>query len=316
MLKPTVSVVIASFNSGRTIAEALDSVLAQDYRPLDIVIVDDGSTDDTLRALQPYLDSVRVFSQANAGPAAARNTALQHAQGELVAFVDADDVWLPGKLSAQVRLLEARPEIGAVCTRWQPWHADADGAYRMPTPMRHLTVGDQIDPERCGWRYTHLLLGSEMLTSAVMMRRQVIDELGPFDPTLRNGEDYDYWLRLSRIRQIVRLASVGVLYRQWVGSETGTPKPVNYELRVLENALARWGQEGPDGARVDAQALERRIERMRLEHGYAHLLRGSADVALRAYLHAISRHPWNVKFWLRAGQAAIRRLGFRRVGLQ
>jgi glycosyltransferase involved in cell wall biosynthesis len=313
---PTVSVVIASYNGARTIAETLDSVLAQDYRPLDIVVVDDGSTDDFLQALQPYRDSVRVFSQANAGPAAARNTALQHAQGELVAFVDADDVWLPGKLSAQVRLLEARPEIGAVCTRWQPWHADADGTYRMPTPLRHLTVGDQVEPERCGWRYSHLLLGSELLTSAVMMRREVIDELGPFDPTLRNGEDYDYWLRLSRIRQIARLASVGVLYRQWLGSETGTPKPVNYELRVLENALARWGQEGPDGARVDAQALERRIDRMRLEHGYAHLLRGSADIALKAYLQAARRHPWNVKLWLRAGQAAIRRLGFTRVGLQ
>ena len=97
-MAPTVSVVIANYNSARTIAETLDSVLAQDYRPLDIVVVDDGSTDDSLQALQPYRESVRVFTQANAGPAAARNTALQHARGELVAFADADDVWLPGKV--------------------------------------------------------------------------------------------------------------------------------------------------------------------------------------------------------------------------
>src|SRR4051812_26302017 len=111
---PLVSVVIATYNSGRFVGQAVRSVLAQTYRPFEIVVVDDGSTDDTAGVLAGYRDGVRYVYQENRGPAAARNRGIAEAAGELVAFLDADDEWHPEKLSRQWEALSASPRAGLV----------------------------------------------------------------------------------------------------------------------------------------------------------------------------------------------------------
>jgi glycosyltransferase involved in cell wall biosynthesis len=132
---PQVSVIIPTFNNAQYIGEALNSVFSQDYDAYEVIVVDDGSTDDTQQTLKPYLDRIRFIYQSNAGSAAARNTGLTLAQGEFIVFLDADDFLLPGKLKQQVAYLTLKPQLGIVHSGWrivsetgaiistvEPWH--------------------------------------------------------------------------------------------------------------------------------------------------------------------------------------------------
>src|SRR4051812_3217208 len=110
----TVSVVIATYNHGRYLREAIDSALAQTHPPLEVIVVDDGSTDDTAEILQTYGGRIRAMRQANAGVAAARNAGLAAASGRYVGFLDSDDVWAPDKLARQLAVFDAQPALGLV----------------------------------------------------------------------------------------------------------------------------------------------------------------------------------------------------------
>src|SRR6476619_6869657 len=129
---PAVSVVMPAYNAGAYIGEALDSILAQGRDDVEVIVVDDGSSDDTLDVARSRGTAVRVFAQANLGSAVARNRALDEARAPLVAFLDADDVWLPGKLDAQLRALERDPSLGGVYSAWHVWKPDANGTYARP----------------------------------------------------------------------------------------------------------------------------------------------------------------------------------------
>jgi glycosyltransferase involved in cell wall biosynthesis len=129
VIPPLVSVIVPAYNCGRFVAEAVESALYQDYPAKEVIVVNDGSTDDTLIRLTRFGSAIRVISQKNAGPPAARNTGLREAQGSYIALLDADDVWLPGKLSAQVNYLENHAEVGTVYTAWQLWKPDTNGGF-------------------------------------------------------------------------------------------------------------------------------------------------------------------------------------------
>src|SRR3990170_3473675 len=109
-----VSVIIPAYNSARFLPEAIESVLAQTYKDYGIIVIDDGSTDNTKETLEPYFDKIKYIYQQNQGAASARNTAIRHSQGEYIAFLDADDVWLPEKLHIQVEYLNNNPGIAMV----------------------------------------------------------------------------------------------------------------------------------------------------------------------------------------------------------
>src|SRR5512139_2667017 len=110
MAAPTVSVVVPAYNAAWCVRKAVDSVLAQDFRDFELIVVNDGSTDDTLAVLRGYGDAIRVVDQRNGGMSNARNAGIRAARGEFLAFLDSDDWWLPGKLGRQVALLRARPD--------------------------------------------------------------------------------------------------------------------------------------------------------------------------------------------------------------
>ena len=304
-----VSVIVPAYNCAATIAETLESVLAQDHGAVEVIVVNDGSKDHTLEVLHGFGDRIRVVDQANAGPPAARNAGIAAARGEYLAFVDADDIWLPGKVSAQVRHLEAHPEVGTVFTEWFVWEVDADGRFSTPTRFEGYRVDDRVDERVSGWIYHQLLLTSELLTSTVMLRRSLAERVGSFDLTLWNGDDYDYWIRLSREAQITKLASVGVLYRQLPGSVSRTPKDMNFEYELVTRALRRWGAAGPDGRTPDAAVLNQRLEQLQLAHGYAHLKSGKASIAWQVYRDAALQRPWRAGYWLNAARAALKRMG-------
>ena len=128
----SVSVVIPTYNSGQYLPEALESVLAQTVPPLEIIVVDDGSTDDTADRLHPYLNLITYKFQTNSGVSAARNAGLQLAKGDYVAFLDADDVWHPRKLEFQMGILTSHPDLGLLGTGIVDW---PESAYRSSRPV-------------------------------------------------------------------------------------------------------------------------------------------------------------------------------------
>lgn len=184
-----VSVVIPVFNRQDMVRRALDSVLAQTYRPIEIVAVDDGSTDRSKDTLQQYArsypDLFHVSSQPNSGPWVARNHALQSANGEFVAFLDSDDVWVPTKLDLQIPLFRSR--VGLVYSAIE--ETDANG-------MVIRTVN--CDPGLRGDIYRKLLVKNRMICSSVVVRRAALERVGIYDESLRAGGNWELWLRISK----------------------------------------------------------------------------------------------------------------------
>jgi glycosyltransferase involved in cell wall biosynthesis len=188
--EPLVSVVIPAYNVAWCIGRAVDSVLAQDYRAREVIVVNDGSTDGTLAVLEAYHGAITLIDQENRGMSAARNVAIRNARGAYIAFLDADDRWLPEKLSRQVDLMESRPEIGFCST----------------TARVEDGEGKILNLWRCHHGTTEMLttLFAENAAiaggcSAVMVRKQLFDRVGLFDESLRGFEDPDLWMRLAAV---------------------------------------------------------------------------------------------------------------------
>ena len=180
-----VSVIIPTFNRGWIIQEAIDSVLAQDFTDFELILVDDGSTDDTGQILEAYGRDLTVYRQSNRGVSAARNRGIAAATGRLIAFLDSDDLWLPRKLSSQVDFFNSNPD--AVINQTEEiWIRNG---VRVNPRTRHHKISGMI--------FERSLALCLVSPSAVMMRRSLFDEVGLFDEDLPACEDYDLWLRLS-----------------------------------------------------------------------------------------------------------------------
>lgn len=307
---PLVSVIMPSYNTARFIGEAIDSVLEQDYPHKELIVIDDGSTDGTVDVVRGYGERVRLITQHNQGAAVARNAGLAAARGELIAFQDSDDLWLPGKLRAQVGHLQRHPEVGLVYGRWAVWKPDADGRFAparaIPPPPEPDAAPPAVVAEGSGWLYNRLLFGSLMHTITVMVRRSLIDRVGAFDPTLKRGQDYDYWIRASRETEIHQLDRQMARYRlHGEGCIRKWPE-ANYERLVVEKALARWGLEGPNGERSAPAAIRRRLADTSFRFGYHHFWEGDPRLALRAFADAAARRPGRPAAWRYLAMSALR----------
>jgi glycosyltransferase involved in cell wall biosynthesis len=176
MSRPLVSVIVPAYNREDYLGEALDSVCAQGYDPLEVIVADDGSTDGTARVACGY-PGVRLLSLAHGGVSAARNAAIAASRGALLAFLDSDDLWVPGKLDAQVGLLERNPHIGyCLCRMWN-----------------FLESGCSA-PAWVGSERIDCVSGSWSVTSMVV-RREIFDRIGGFDTAFTWGEDTDWLIR-------------------------------------------------------------------------------------------------------------------------
>lgn len=297
-----VSVIIPAYNAESYVLEAIKSILAQDYTPVEILLVDDGSTDRTVERVQIAAPKVRIIRQQNAGVAAARNTGLREVRGSYITFLDADDIWLPGKLSAQVRYLQSHPEVGLVFHNWEVWKPDSSGVYHWPQlDSVKPKIEPSVEPDLSGWLYLSLLLDCVVHTSTVMIRREVIDKVGFFDTDLVCGEDYDYWLRISRICKMHKLPETYSFYRSVGGSLSSKPKSINYEYEVISRALFKWGLVSPDGQVMPSRLMVRRLAGMAFNHGYNHYHQGIPALALSAFTRVLHHDPlsWRaVIYWI------------------
>lgn len=305
---PLVTVIMPVFNASATLAQALGSVLWQGYEAIEVIAVDDGSTDDSRQLLATYGDAVRVLHQSQQGPAAARNLALQHARGEYIAFVDADDVWLPGKLLSQVAYLQAHPDVSAVFGRFMRWETPT-GERRFAEPPARAAYEQaatrwrqQPEPFKTtalkGDLYADLLLDSVVHIITALVRRSAIDDVQGFDASLHTGSDYDFWLRLSRAHRIDQLDDCVAWYRIHAQSITRQPWPQNAEYTILMRTLAQHGARGADGRAVSEAQLQRRLFGIAFGHGYLHFWHGQAVHARRAFAQALSHSFWHPRLWV------------------
>lgn len=183
---PQISVIIPAYNSARFLPQALASVFAQEGATYEIIVVDDGSTDDTRAVLFPYADRIRYVCQANTGSAAARNRGLTMARGAFIVFLDADDLLLPGKFEVQLRILEERPSLGMVHSGWHLVN-EAGAVIKTVEPWH---VAPELDLET--W-----LRKKPVKMGAMLFRRQWLQRVGGLDPELRQSQDVDLMLRLA-----------------------------------------------------------------------------------------------------------------------
>ena len=195
MNTPLVSVIIPVYNGERFLSAALDSVFAQDYRPMEVIVVDDGSTDHTAEIVSNYTE-VRYLHQANQGPGAARNTGIAVAHGEFVAFLDADDIWLPKKLNTQMGYLLEHPQVGYVIARM------------------HFILETGIEwPAH--WDREHFLQDPPIfLPSALLVRKVILEQVGMFDQQLSTAEDRDWFARANHLNVPMAVIDSVLLHRR------------------------------------------------------------------------------------------------------
>lgn len=285
---PAISVIIPVRNGLAFVVEAIDSVLSQPFQDVEIVVINDGSTDGDYDALCAIDPRIRVFHLAGNGVSAARNHGMQAARGELIAFLDADDVWFPGKLAAQVRYMAAHPEVGVVFGGFLKWEAGADGAFAPAVDLMIDCSGlDRAEVARSGWLYTRLLMGLLVGMNTAMVRRSVIEAIGGFNVSMRQGEDYDFWLKASRIAEMHALDGPVALYRIHKASAMHQLAPGNALTTLLHAARLRWGLDGPNGDELSDAVFQRRLAQIHFDHGYAHFWNGNRAVARQSFRQAI-----------------------------
>jgi len=199
--RPLVSVIIPTYNRGWILQEAIDSVLDQDFSDFELIVVDDGSNDNTREILGAYRDRITVLRQPNRGVSAARNRGINEAAGQLIAFLDSDDLWLPGKLSTQVGFFEDNAD--AVINQTQEiW----------------IRNGQRVNPKKRHHKFSGMIFERSLALclvspSAVMIKKSLFEAVGGFDENLPACEDYDLWLRIS-CRYPVHLIDIALIIKR------------------------------------------------------------------------------------------------------
>ena len=272
----SVSVVIPVRNCQQYIHEAVDSVITQDFVYFEIIIIDDGSDDFDYDQLTHLDRRIQVHHLTGVGVSRARNFGMQLARGKYIAFLDADDIWFPGKLSAQVRYFEKHPDVGCVFGGFLKWLPDETGAF----PSANSLMEDCADLVRCekmrsGWIYTRLLAGLLVGMNTAVIRREVYENLGGFDETMRIGEDYLFWLKVARVYEMHALDGKVALYRIHSASAMHRLDIDDHQSELLALAVKRWGLCNPDGSHLSQHDFQQRVGACVFDHGYKHFWDGA-----------------------------------------
>ena len=215
---PGVSVVLPVFNGARFLADALTSIVAQEVQALEVIVVDDGSTDESFAIAEAWRPPLRTLRQPNAGPTAARNRGIEIAQGELIAFLDADDLWLAGSLRRHCAILDSWPELDFVLGPGRVEHAERSAAARFRSAEESIAI---------------------FSFGAGLFRRRAFDRVGLLSEDLRNAEDTDWFMRARDAGlDWLPIEDVGLVYRRRQGTAS-RPLPASQVFQVLARASAR-----------------------------------------------------------------------------
>jgi glycosyltransferase involved in cell wall biosynthesis len=219
--QPLVSVVIPTFNRAYWVGEAIQSVLAQAYPRLELIVIDDGSDDHTHDVVQGFGPTLTYLWQEHRGVSAARNRGVEASHGDLLAFLDSDDLWLPEKVAAQASLLQQQPQLQA-CYTDEVW----------------IRRGVRVNPKRIhqkvdGWLFLQSLPRCIISPSSIMLRRSLWDRLGGFDEGLPACEDYDLWLRLTVVVPVALLPQRLIVKRGGHADQLSRCIPMLDQYRIM-----------------------------------------------------------------------------------
>jgi glycosyltransferase involved in cell wall biosynthesis len=227
---PKVSIIIPAFNAAKTIVETLKSTQTQDFQDFEVIVVDDGSTDATVEVVRREFPDVRVIQQENAGPAAARNHGAAEAQGEWLAFLDADDIWLPWRLSLQLKLAEQHPEAVMWCAKTLDMDEDE------PSPPNVADISYSEIPLQT------FTIRNPVATTTVLLKRETFLVVEAFDTQFRGPEDYDLWMRVVAQGKAFQIDFPLSRYRYVPGSlSLDDRKFLNQVLAVIDKAFSEGG---------------------------------------------------------------------------
>lgn len=289
--RSSISVIIPTYNMGWCVERAIGSALEQDVEGLEVIVVDDGSTDDTADRLRQFGERIITIRQLNSGPSAARNSGINKASGEFLAFLDADDRFRAHKLAAQRAFLIARPECGAVFS---------DGYLVSPEGHVLNLISAESPQGLFSEQYPaafrrHLFRGHPFALHAAMVRKNCAIAVGLFDQSMRAREDLDFWLRLSACYPICYLPGVLVDYTVRAGSLSRSSELMYASSALYDRILAL-----PEFRALPGREIAVNLRAWAVEVGVSHY--GSwARHGSRAmgYAREALRHdPWNWKSWM------------------
>ncbi len=282
--QPLVSVIIPAYNSERYIAETLESVFAQTYRNLEVIVVDDGSTDGTRELIQTGFPKVRYFWKPNGGAPSGRNLGIRNARGDLIAFVDSDDLWLPKKLEAQVRLFTDDPTLVWSYTDCYDFVGQPDHIAGRSSRLARPFEGDILPA---------LFLGNFISSPTVVLRREVFDTAGLWDAGVAPVEDWDLWLRVAAQFSIKYLDEPLALHRRHSDSTIANIHPQEFldiHLAVLRQVLERH----PDRLR---SLWRPAIANVYFKIGLGFLKRGMNNTGRLCLVRAVWYSPRELRFY-------------------
>ncbi len=298
MDSPLVSVVIPTFNAARLLSETIDSVLGQTYPHVEVLVIDDGSTDDTAQVLERFGDRIRYFRQENwGGPSGPRNVGVQNAQGDLISFFDSDDLMVSEKLATSVDVFRHHPDVDFVFSNFQGINEGGE-VYKDDFLAKYTSFRRVLEREEessvgfiPGREVYHELLTANFIgTSSVVCRRAVFDRVGLFDESMLNADDVDMWRRIAYARfRFAYIDKVLHSYRKTAGGVTA--RGVDRYPAILKGLRKQLDL---DLDSAERNTMQQRLNQMQLGYGSALCRSGNFALSRKMILEALSNR-WSIK---------------------
>ena len=302
--RPLVTVVIPTHNGAAFLGDSVRGVLAQTYRRHEVIVVDDGSTDDTRGVLRTFGDTITYLYQAQQGPSAARNAGIRRARGEFICLLDADDSWSADKLALQTSYMEAHPEVGFLFADAE----ETEGSMILKSSiLATMKFGaDALSQRPLQAAFEKLLIENFVPTSTVMIRKSCLLRSGLFDETLGNAEDRDMWLRLAATTAVACVPRILASKRtHGANISTRTELALRSRIKVWNKARREWPELAPPAL------YQRMLAGAHQELGYIMLTRGERGAARRHGMTSLRHamrcviatrssfpHPWGLGLML------------------
>lgn len=310
-----VSVILPTYNRANYIKDAIESVLDQTYRNIELLIIDDGSTDNTQAVIESYLkdNRIRYIKQKNSGAAVARNKGLELSKGKYVAFIDSDDMWEKNKLEIQLAVMDALPDVAIVCSDFSS--IDAKGYVEKSHIKTYFSVFNDYnlsyeevfcnmltqgikglqDTEKVYWGnvYNTMIFGNLILTSTTLFRKEAFDKVGFFDITYETLEDYDLFLRLAQKCPIAFVDKPLIRYRYNENQLSGNA----FFGRLCSNLIAIFQKnivniKDEEFLNKNKNKIKRHFGMIQSWQAYFYFSYGNMSLAARHYWQSINNNPW------------------------
>jgi glycosyltransferase involved in cell wall biosynthesis len=231
-MPPLISVIIPTYNNAKMVFEAIESVLKQTYKDYELIVVDDGSTDETSEIVKQYGASVKYIYQQNSHISSARNNGFNHSKGNYIAQLDADDLWLPEKLELQAELIDKHPEAGL-------FYCDAYICNKGDEENRSLVYSQNYVPPKEGNVFKYFFQTNPLCTSSAIISRKAWFDLKGLDTDLRGGQDTEFFIRISAFYQVYYVNKPLMIYRRHENNSSSKITKNNIIKAFKKNILQR-----------------------------------------------------------------------------